>query len=181
MADAPIPRCGAKRTDGSGSCGLPAGFGTGHPGVGPCKHHFGATPAQEGQFAKRRIKDAALVFANEQRIDIDRITPIQALKAELVRSYLMVEWLEDQTDEDSAMWPQWRDVLLKERTHLVGLAAVMIKLGIEERQVRIMEKQAEQLATAMRDILDRLDLNPEQRKMAPVVVREVIRALPVAS
>src|SRR5262245_56488038 len=115
-----IPKCGAKRTDGSGrTCQMPAGYGTGHPGVGPCKHHFGATPGMEGNYARIRIKDAALVYANEARIDIDRITPIQALKAELVRSYLMVEWLEEQTDTSMAMWPQWQDVLMKERQHLV--------------------------------------------------------------
>jgi hypothetical protein len=157
---------------------MPAGYGTGHPGVGPCKHHFGATPNQEGAFARVRIKDAALVYVNEQKIDIDRLTPIQALKAELVRAYLMVEWLEEQTDTDMAMWPVWQDILLKERKHMVDVAARMIHLGIEERQVRILEAQAEQLAEAVRTIFEKLELTPEQARRAPILVREIIGSLP---
>jgi hypothetical protein len=173
------PKCGAKKTDGSGdTCKMPAGYGTGHPGVGPCKHHFGATPMQEGNHARVRIKDAALVYANDQRIDIDRLTPIQALKAELVRAYLMVEWLENETDTEMAMWPVWQDVLLKERKHLVDVAARMIHLGIEERQIRILESQAEELAGAVRTILDRIGLTPDQARRAPILVREVIGSLP---
>lgn len=36
--------CGRTKRDGSGDeCGLPAGWGTDHPGEGACKHHGGAS------------------------------------------------------------------------------------------------------------------------------------------
>jgi len=41
--------CGRTKRDGSGeSCGLPAGWGTDHPGEGPCKLHGGNAGAPEG-------------------------------------------------------------------------------------------------------------------------------------
>ena len=36
-------RCGAKTRAGA-PCGRPAGWGTGHPGIGRCKLHGGSTP-----------------------------------------------------------------------------------------------------------------------------------------
>jgi len=182
MADRPaVPKCGAKRASEPGeTCKLPAGYGTGHPGVGPCKWHFGSTPTLEGKHARERIRDAALRHAINYQLDLDHLTPIQCLKEELVRTYMMVAWLEEQTDTEMAMWPDWQMVLLNERKHLVGLAAIMIKAGVEERQVRILESQAEIMADAVRTILDRLVLSPEQLRRAPVIVREVFGALPSA-
>lgn len=41
--------CGRTKRDGSGdSCGLPAGWGTDHPGEGACKLHGGNAGAPEG-------------------------------------------------------------------------------------------------------------------------------------
>jgi hypothetical protein len=54
----------------------------------------------------------------------------------------------------------------------------MIHLGIEERQIRILESQAEELAGAVRTILDRIGLTPDQARRAPILVREVIGSLP---
>jgi hypothetical protein len=42
----PADNCNARKTDGSGYCGQPAGWGTDHD-VGRCKFHGGATPNQE--------------------------------------------------------------------------------------------------------------------------------------
>lgn len=39
-------KCNARRTDGSGYCGQPAGWGTDHD-IGRCKFHGGATKSQE--------------------------------------------------------------------------------------------------------------------------------------
>lgn len=43
----PGDNCNARRTDGSGYCGQPAGWGTDHTGVGRCKFHGGNTKNQE--------------------------------------------------------------------------------------------------------------------------------------
>lgn len=38
------PKCGATKKQDEGTCELPAGWGTDHPGVGNCKLHGGSTP-----------------------------------------------------------------------------------------------------------------------------------------
>lgn len=42
----PDKHCNARKTDGSGYCGQPAGWGTDHD-VGRCKFHGGSTTSQE--------------------------------------------------------------------------------------------------------------------------------------
>lgn len=48
-------RCGAKRRRIEDRCGLPAGHGTDHPGVGPCKLHGGATRAHRVAAARESV------------------------------------------------------------------------------------------------------------------------------
>ena len=174
----PVGKCNAKKKDGT-LCKSPAGYGTGHPGVGPCKYHYGSTPQVEGKFAKVRIRDAAL----EHLISVGKdktattLTGAEALREELVRSYVMVSWLEEQTDTDMAMWPEWQVVLMNERKHLVHIASVMIRSGLEERQVRVMEAQAVALAQAIRAVLSGLNLTPEQQSRAPGLVRSALGEL----
>lgn len=58
-----FPRCGAKkgsaRAGDLGFCRKPAGFGTDHPGVGPCHHHFGSTPAVTTKYTEVLIEHNA--------------------------------------------------------------------------------------------------------------------------
>jgi hypothetical protein len=64
MSDKNLPpkdageKCNARRTDGSGYCGQPAGWGTDHNGVGRCKFHCGNTPNQEKNIIAE-LEDAA--------------------------------------------------------------------------------------------------------------------------
>jgi hypothetical protein len=51
------------------------------------------------------------------------------------------------------------------------------RLGIAERQTRIREAELVVIAGAMREILRRLDLTPEQRKASISIVPEVLREL----
>lgn len=53
----PGEKCNARRTDGSGYCGQPAGWGTDHD-VGRCKFHGGSTPQQE-KHVINELEDAA--------------------------------------------------------------------------------------------------------------------------
>jgi len=50
--------CNARKTDGSGYCGQPAGWGTDHTGVGRCRFHGGNTPDQERHVAEN-LEEAA--------------------------------------------------------------------------------------------------------------------------
>lgn len=54
----PGENCNARRTDGSGYCGQPAGWGTDHTGHGRCKYHGGSTENQEKKVIEE-LSDAA--------------------------------------------------------------------------------------------------------------------------
>lgn len=49
--------CGAENNDGD-PCGLPAGWGTEHPGEGRCKHHGGSggRPVKHGRYSTQKDK-----------------------------------------------------------------------------------------------------------------------------
>lgn len=55
--------------------------------------------------------------------------------------------------------------------------ATALSLGLAERQLKIAEGQAELVAVAVRGILTKLQLSPEQWELAPTVVATELRAL----
>lgn len=50
--DPELERCGAVRRQGGEPCGLRAGWGTDHLGVGRCKLHGGSVPIKSGRYSK---------------------------------------------------------------------------------------------------------------------------------
>jgi hypothetical protein len=73
-------RCGGRTRAGT-PCKLPAGHGTGHPGVGRCDHHGGATPTHRAHAERvllERAEGAAL--AKLHRIGAEPIgNPLETL------------------------------------------------------------------------------------------------------
>lgn len=126
------------------------------------------------------IRDMARKAVEERGVDPDSITPEQVITEELARSYAIVTYLEAHTDDAAIAWPDWQKVLLSERQHAVMVAKAMLSAGIEERQIRVVEMQAQVLGGAVRTILDRLDLSDSQRAQAPIIVREVFASLTAA-
>ncbi len=159
-------------------CRLPAGYGTTHPGYGHCKWHYGNTKAMRTHGARLMIRGEAYKICEDRGVNPDDVSPEQVMMEELARSYAVVNYLESQTEVEAAMWPDWQAVMLAERKHMVAVAKMMIDAGIAERHVKIIEDQARVLGQAVRSVLDQLNLSPEQRTRAPIVVREVMGALP---
>lgn len=61
----PDEKCNARKTDGSGYCQQPAGFGTDHVGHGRCKYHGGSTEQHEKSIIddlKEAAGDAAVAY-----------------------------------------------------------------------------------------------------------------------
>ena len=67
--------------------------------------------------------------------------------------------------------------LMEERKHLKSLAVEMVKLGLQEREVRIEEQQGHLWASVMRAVLDdeALGLSAEQLDRAPEIVSRHLR------
>lgn len=174
-----MPRCGANKSNGE-ACRNPAGYGTTHPGFGRCKWHYGNTPAHQRSGAREMIRAEARKVCEARGIDPDSVSPEQVMTEELARSYAIVNYLEAMTDVEAAMWPDWQAVMLAERKHQMDVAKAMIAAGIAERSVRLFEDQARMLGFAIRAILDDLNLDEDQKTLAPQVVRRHMAELPAA-
>jgi len=61
--------CGKKNRQGL-PCARPAGWGTPHPGSGPCKLHGGSTPIKHGLYSKH-LKQQPDIFERIQQLKAD--------------------------------------------------------------------------------------------------------------
>ena len=81
-------RCNGNRTDGSGLCRQPVGWGTG-TGRGRCKRHGGSTPNHVKKAQREELEEAVHVFNLSREIE-----PTDALLEELWRTAAMVSMLD---------------------------------------------------------------------------------------
>jgi len=174
--------CGAKKRDRGpgqkrGRCLLAAGWGTDHPGIGKCKFHGGSTP--------NHIKAAAgeqLAVLLGEEIETDPLNAlmwcIRLAAGEVAFWKLQIaeleehEWYED-TIAGKQMALAGRE-LRHARDALANYSSQAIKLGLQERQVRMAEMYGSMLSSFVKSILDPImpHLSEEGRKMIPQVVRE---------
>ena len=180
-----LPRCGARKRQGEGTCAQPAGWGTDHVGEGSCKLHGGATRRQASGaarvLARREAEDAVL------RLGFEAVTdPYGALQQLAGELSAVKDWLRGQVERLESMryqggsGEQIRGELSAYQAALRDTAAVltaMARLRIDERQVRLAEAQGQLVAQAVRAILADLDLTAEQEARVPVVVPRHLRAL----
>jgi hypothetical protein len=164
------PLCGARRRDGQ-TCRLFAGQGTSHKGVGKCKLHGGSTPTHIASAIITTVKREALQFGEE--LDLQ---PAEALLAMLRLSAGQVAFIRGQLAQ---MSEEQRDefhgqVLLRmwgeERDRTARIAEAALRVGIEEKQVRIAERYGALLASLIAGILTDLALTPEQQELARMCV-----------
>lgn len=193
-------KCGARKRDGSGdTCQLRAGWGTDHPGIGPCRKHGGNT---RNHVAAARLEEARRAVATYGLPrDID---PAAALLEEVHRTAGHVAWLGQKVaelDEDDLVWGvteevdkgsgqfsgvditkaakpnAWLVLYQQERKHLVDVSAAAIRAGVDAALVRLTEQQGALLAGAIQQILERLELSPAQQALVPQVVPGVLLAI----
>lgn len=185
--------------NGNELCTRPAGWGTEHPGHGPCKLHGGSTTTHVTAGVTAMATAAVATFGLPREVD-----PRDALLEEVYRTAGAVDWLHQQVrtlDPDAVIWGKseevekqagefpgvdvthraavnvWVELWQKERAHLVKVAKEAINCGIEERRVRLAEQQGAMLAGAIKAILGDLDLSPEQAAKVSVVVPRHLRAV----
>lgn len=71
----------------------------------------------------------------------------------------------------------WLQLYNEEKDRLARYSSTAIKAGFREREVRMAEQQSIRIGMAVRNILNRLNLSPEQQALVPTVVPEELRAL----
>jgi hypothetical protein len=111
------------------------------------------------------------------------INPFVALLAEVRRAAGHVAWLGAkvaQAPSDESLldeWAPWLRLYHKERAALLKASETAVRLGLAERVVKVEERRAELVARVLLSTLEALDLPPEIRAQAPLVLREQLLAL----
>lgn len=188
-------RCGAKKRQTDGTCRKEAGWGTDHLGDGPCRLHGGSTWTHRKAAATKRARDAVATYGLP--VDID---PADALLQEVHHTAGHVAWLREQVaaiEPDALTWGTvkvrddgdavettqaaalnvWLQLYQAERKHLVAVCAAALSAGVEERRVKLAERQGATLAGVIRAVLDDLGLTVEQQGRVAEVVPRHLRAV----
>lgn len=72
---------------------------------------------------------------------------------------------------------EWLYLYREERGHLARVAKMCIDAGVAQRLVTLAEDQGRILASAIRAVLNALNLSPQQAALIPVVVPPILRAV----
>lgn len=177
------PRCGGKLHKRDGTCTLPAGWGTDHVGFGRCRKHWGNSATGVKAAENERLDtEARQVLA---RLDVP---PVGDPLSELARvAGQVVAWKDQMAAKVNELTElrysgqlgqeQLRsELLLWERAldRCVATLTAMAKLGIEERQMRLTERQAAIVNAVLRAALADIGLSPEQMEAArPAIARHL--------
>jgi hypothetical protein len=169
------------------------------PGGKVCGKH-GGNAKQNREAADRRVaeqKARKLVATYGLPLEI---TPERAILDEVHRTAGHVAWLEQQIHAlnlDDVIWGVTREknggedrgttweavphafikLYQTERAHLAKVSADAIRVGIEERHVKLAEQQGSMVAQAIKDILADLHLTAEQRALVSTIVPQRLREL----
>lgn len=178
----PHPRCRGHRKDGNPCTMWP------RKGSAVCKRHGGNAPQVKAAAKRRQDEEKAAKAVATFGLPRE-ISPDAALLEEVHRTAGHVAWLGELVQlADTSQLTQrgeqgiitesvWLKLYQDERAHLVSVCKAAIAAGIAERQVRLAEQQGMLLAGAVRQILERLGLTPEQQALVPQVVPAVLREI----
>lgn len=127
-------------------CIKTAGWGTDHPGYGPCKHHMGSVPT----VALNAHKQAAVAHARSLAGEMD-ISPVEALLWGVRLGAGAVAYWRDLLDREDLpieVALAVENTYGEERDRMVKTAAICIQAGLAEKRVKIAERQGT-MVTAM--------------------------------
>jgi hypothetical protein len=154
---------------------------------------------------RRRAPEAQLLYGTPTQ-DTD---PAEVLLQEIRRTAGHIEWLRgnlQKSDPEAfvrSLWltkrqsgyikdteidmgdfsqagAMWLELYQSERRHLATICRTALAAGIEERRIRLAERQAERIGEAIRGMLYDLDIDPEDDKVREVVWKWLTQASGVA-
>lgn len=165
--------CGAKKRNGE-ICQMRAGMGTDHPGIGYCHHHGGLVASHRLNAIQ---KEAVFMGAPKE------INPLDALLWCIKITAGEVEWLSDQLKElKESDWT--KDTIVGEQLHIwakerqIAVARLArystdaVKLGLDERRVRLAEQYGNSIGRLLKGVLDDLmpHIDPAGIKKIPEII-----------
>jgi hypothetical protein len=196
------PRCGAVHGE-KGPCQLVAGWGTSHVGFGACRLHSGSTRTQvlhsaklEAEALSRRVMGAPIHMEPEDALqfcidvtrgEIDycdlRIGQVEEAEAaapitsERLHEELDkrgdVHELREHTAESTAQLHVWIVTRQGAVDRLARYSKMALDAGVEERAVRLSERQTDLIAGAMLAVVAQLgSLSDDDRARVPILLAE---------
>lgn len=154
---------GSRGRGPGGSCRMPAGWRTNHPGYGACLFHGGATDASVSQAVRTMVDEAVNTYGLPRQIG-----PHEALLEEVWRTAGHVAYMEQVVhamEREQLVSPAiastghpaevstWVKLYQAERAHLTSVCKTAIDCGIAERQVRLAEEHARVIAGVIAGVL----------------------------
>lgn len=176
------PKCGAKLRGREGTCSLPAGWGTSHKGYGRCRKHFGNSPNVARAAEVERVEREAR--AELARLDVapvdDPLGELQKLAGRVLAWEeaigKLVNGLSAIRYESEHGGEQLRaEVALLERAmdRCERVLVAMGRLNIDERLVRITEKQGSLIVGVLKGALDDLGIDRNAEEVHKVMARRL--------
>jgi hypothetical protein len=166
--DSGYVRCGAKTRAGT-HCGRPSGWGTSHVGFGRCKLHAGSTAKGTTGAARDKVNAEALALLQRLGEPEPLDHPVVELLALGSKAKAWLEVLEEKMAElsdfvslDNFGAEQARALVRMYSEATVTLHHLLVdlaKLNLEERLVRVTEKQNADLARVLERVLVRAGLD----------------------
>lgn len=154
--------CGATTRRGT-TCRRPAGWGTSHLGHGNCKLHLGSTRSHVRQSARAQ----ALQFVSGQmgaEVEIDLLeAPLIALR---IAFGIVMAWRKRIADCDGKTDAIMDEGLRVANMDLARIAKMAGDAGVAERQIKVMERAAEQLSLLFEELVAAAKLTREQHELA---------------
>lgn len=162
------------------------------PGTNVCVYHGAGAPqvkaaAERRMSEKKALEKAERWLAKQGFEEIDnpfdeliKLASEATAYRELFRSQVDALMLADEVRYEHRAGEQLRaEMALWERAseRCLKIYSEIVRLGIAERQVRVREAEIVLMAQAIRNILRRLDLTPQQKTIAGQVVAEELRAI----
>lgn len=189
------PLCGARRRQGDGTCNRPAGWGTGHVGIGACKLHGGTTPNGIRHALTVKAREEAQIYGIPRHID-----PVDGLIEEYWRTAGIVAGLEAKVrdiphaeliwgitetttipDQDGGQPAEvrksravpnvWVKLFNEERDRFAKLGVEIIRLGLEARRDEYIRVQVDAFAAIL--LHPQLALTDGQRQTAADLLRDL--------
>lgn len=176
------PKCGGKLHGRDGTCTLPAGWGTDHKGYGRCRKHLGNAPTVARAAERERLE--AEVRAELARLDVTPVgNPLEELQklagrvlawekaiGELVNRLSGIRYESEHGGEQLRA-----EVALLERAmdRCERVLVAMARLNIDERLVRVTERQAALVADVLKGALDDLGIDRSGEEVRKVMARRL--------
>lgn len=176
------PKCGAKLHGRDGTCSLPAGWGTPHKGYGRCRKHFGNAPTVARTAEAERVEREAR--AELARLDVtpvdNAIEELQALAGgglaweraigDMVNELTSIRY---ESEHGGEQLPAEVALLERALDRCERVLVAMARLNLDERLVRLTDRQAQLVTEVLKGALDDLGIDRSEAEVGKAMAHRL--------